>query len=82
MYTVRITTRSPISPKQKEILLQAVKEADGDAECKIGGSTCEFSGKGNDFERLSYLFGIMIGGSLPNGIDKLSLSYEKRDFLL
>lgn len=77
MYSIEITTKSPITEKQRQLLLKAVNEADKDATCHIHGNTYIIRSSQNNPEKLSYLLGISIGGNTANKIVKLLLSFEQ-----
>lgn len=79
MYTIEITTKRSITEKQKNVLMQSVQEADGNAECQIGSMSCLISGSNVEPQQLCYLLGIAVGGSSPSEIIRLLLSYEERN---
>ncbi len=74
MYSIKITVKSQIREKQKEILFQTAAEAGAEADFK--DTSCEISGSGKDLETLSYLIGAAIGSFEPDEIVKLMILFE------
>lgn len=77
MYKIEITTRNPISEKQKNVLQQSVHDADPAAVCQMESTSCKINGSGAEPEQLSYLLGIATGSSASSEIIRLLLVYEK-----
>ncbi len=77
MYTIEIVTKQAVSKKQKEVLVKSVKEADAFAECLLDGKSYVVRGGSTDPQVVSYLLGILMGGSSTSEIVKLQLSFEK-----
>ncbi len=78
MYKIEIATKNKMQQKYEDAILEAVKEADAQADCQFEDQAVEILSHCPDTEMAAYILGVSKAGCTHGGIVKLSFNYEKQ----